>query len=59
MLFHVGDLALEDVLGARNAGVPVALINGAHSSLFPSFPPDLLRGGRNAGRIGSRGAESP
>ena len=39
--FHVGDLALEDVLGARNAGVPVALINRGPLSLFPSFPPDL------------------
>ena len=34
-------LALEDVLGARNAGVPVALIHRGTRSLFPSFPPDL------------------
>ena len=34
-------LALEDVIGARNAGVPVALIHRGPLSLFPSFPPDL------------------
>jgi len=39
--FHVGDLPLEDVLGARNVGVPVALIHRGPMSLFPSFPPEL------------------
>jgi len=38
---HVGDLAFEDVLGARNAGVPAALIHRGRESLFPSFPPLL------------------
>jgi len=42
--FHVGDLALEDVLGARSAGVPVALMDRRPLSLFPSFPPDLPTG---------------
>jgi putative hydrolase of the HAD superfamily len=38
---HVGDLAFEDVLGARNAGVRAALIHRGRESLFPSFPPLL------------------
>jgi putative hydrolase of the HAD superfamily len=36
---HVGDLAFEDVLGARNVGVRAALIHRGDESLFPSFPP--------------------
>jgi HAD superfamily hydrolase (TIGR01662 family) len=38
---HVGDFALEDVLGARNAGVAAALMHRGPLSLFPSFAPDL------------------
>ncbi len=38
---HVGDMAFEDVLGARNAGVRAALMHRGRESLFPSFPPLL------------------
>jgi putative hydrolase of the HAD superfamily len=38
---HVGDLALEDVVGARNAGLRAVLIHRGAQSLFPSFPPDV------------------
>jgi putative hydrolase of the HAD superfamily len=41
---HVGDMALEDVLGARNAGVQPALMHRGRESLFPSFPPLLPEG---------------
>lgn len=35
---HVGDMYLEDVLGARNAGVRPFLIDRGSRSLFPRFP---------------------
>lgn len=35
---HVGDMYLEDILGARNAGVRPFLIDRGRKSLFPSFP---------------------
>jgi HAD superfamily hydrolase (TIGR01549 family) len=35
---HVGDMYLEDILGARNAGVRPFLIDRGRNSLFPSFP---------------------
>ncbi len=35
---HVGDMYLEDILGARNAGVRPFLIHRGRKSLFPSFP---------------------
>lgn len=38
---HIGDLALEDVLGAKNVGVAAALIHRGPCSLFPSFGPEL------------------
>jgi putative hydrolase of the HAD superfamily len=41
---HVGDMGLEDVLGARNVGVASALIHRGAQSLFPSFPPKLPAG---------------
>lgn len=41
---HVGDMGLEDVLGARNVGVTAALIHRGARSLFPSYPPQLPKG---------------
>lgn len=41
---HVGDMGLEDVLGARNVGVTPVLIHRGARSLFPSFPPKLPAG---------------
>jgi len=35
---HVGDMYLEDILGARNVGVRPFLIHRGRDSLFPSFP---------------------
>ena len=35
---HVGDMYLEDILGARNVGVRPFLIDRGRNSLFPSFP---------------------
>ena len=35
---HVGDMYLEDILGARNAGVRPFLIDRGRHSLFPSHP---------------------
>jgi putative hydrolase of the HAD superfamily len=35
---HVGDMYLEDILGARNAGVRPFLIDRGRNSLFPSHP---------------------
>jgi HAD superfamily hydrolase (TIGR01549 family) len=35
---HVGDMYLEDILGARNVGVRPFLIDRGRDSLFPSFP---------------------
>jgi putative hydrolase of the HAD superfamily len=35
---HVGDMYLEDILGARNVGVRPFLIDRGTNSLFPSFP---------------------
>lgn len=35
---HVGDMYLEDILGARNAGVRPFLIDRGRKSLFPSYP---------------------
>jgi REG-2-like HAD superfamily hydrolase len=35
---HVGDMYLEDILGARNVGVRPFLIDRGRKSLFPSFP---------------------
>lgn len=35
---HVGDMYLEDILGARNVGVRPFLIDRGRYSLFPSFP---------------------
>jgi FMN phosphatase YigB (HAD superfamily) len=35
---HVGDMYLEDVLGARNVGVRPFLIDRGRNSLFPGFP---------------------
>lgn len=35
---HVGDMYLEDILGARTAGVRPFLIDRGRNSLFPSFP---------------------
>ena len=35
---HVGDMYLEDILGARNAGVRPFLIDRGTNSLFPHFP---------------------
>jgi putative hydrolase of the HAD superfamily len=35
---HVGDMYLEDILGARNIGVRPFLIDRGRNSLFPSFP---------------------
>jgi putative hydrolase of the HAD superfamily len=40
-VLHVGDLALEDVLGARRAGLDAVLIDRGSLGLFPSFPPAL------------------
>ena len=38
---HIGDMAFEDVLGARNAGLQAALMHRGRESLFPSFAPTL------------------
>jgi HAD superfamily hydrolase (TIGR01549 family) len=35
---HVGDMYLEDILGARNAGVRPFLIDRGVYSLFPNYP---------------------
>ena len=35
---HVGDMYLEDILGARNVGVRPFLIDRGRKSLFPNFP---------------------
>jgi len=35
---HIGDMYLEDILGARSAGVRPFLIDRGRKSLFPSFP---------------------
>ena len=35
---HVGDMYLEDILGARKVGVRPFLIDRGRNSLFPSFP---------------------
>ena len=35
---HVGDMYLEDILGARNVGVRPFLIDRGNRSLFPSYP---------------------
>ncbi len=35
---HIGDMYLEDILGARNAGIRPFLIDRGADSLFPSFP---------------------
>ena len=35
---HIGDMYLEDILGARNVGVRPFLIDRGRKSLFPSFP---------------------
>ena len=35
---HVGDMYLEDILGARNVGVRPFLIDRGVNSLFPNFP---------------------
>jgi len=35
---HVGDMYLEDILGARNVGVRPFLIDRGENSLFPSHP---------------------
>ena len=43
---HVGDMYLEDVLGARAAGVRPLLIERGERSLFPNFPESE---GRNLG----------
>lgn len=50
--FHIGDLALEDVLGARNVGVPAALIHRGPLSLFPSFAPVLPAEARSTPVVG-------
>jgi putative hydrolase of the HAD superfamily len=38
---HVGDMGLEDIIGARNAGLAAALMHRGACALFPSFPPKL------------------
>jgi putative hydrolase of the HAD superfamily len=38
---HVGDMGLEDIIGARNAGLAAALMHRGPCALFPSFPPKL------------------
>jgi putative hydrolase of the HAD superfamily len=35
---HIGDMYLEDILGARKAGIRPFLIDRGDKSLFPSFP---------------------
>jgi putative hydrolase of the HAD superfamily len=35
---HVGDMYLEDILGARNAGIRPFLIDRGRRSIFPSYP---------------------
>ena len=35
---HVGDMYLEDILGAKNIGIRPFLIDRGRKSLFPSFP---------------------
>jgi len=35
---HIGDMYLEDILGARNVGVRPFLIDRGRDSLFPNFP---------------------
>jgi HAD superfamily hydrolase (TIGR01549 family) len=35
---HVGDMYLEDILGARNVGVRPFLIDRGANSLFPNYP---------------------
>jgi putative hydrolase of the HAD superfamily len=40
---HLGDLGVEDVLGARNAGLRPMLIHRGSAAMFPSFPPLLPR----------------